>query len=249
MSRLNLILVVFVFLLSGCTVWKSVKNFYRQYVDTDPGIDLQLRGTGNEREEFLARVIYPVDLQLNEVLRWIDVQDTYPDEKWFDETLKAFPWLSGVAAIDRSGQVLFKRPAHQIKPVNYSLLLTSKRVNGRTKVRIAVQDSEFGPEIYLARPFFKDNLAEGMLVIHFDSGSWARLSSSSQEFAIFVGDKPVWAGKHAGLNKYYAQINSTELLKNGVFGQMNMENRLFYWFARAVGENWIIYLMTVDKGE
>ena len=81
MSRLNLILVVFVFLLSGCTVWKSVKNFYRQYVDTDPGIDLQLRGTGNEREEFLARVIYPVDLQLNEVLRWIDVQDTYPDEK------------------------------------------------------------------------------------------------------------------------------------------------------------------------
>ena len=268
MSRLTFVLVI-LFLLTGCTAWKSFQAFYHEYIDVSPKIDLQTVNTGNEPEQFFARIIYPVDLQLNKLMCRLDEQDTYPHEKWFNELLKDFPWLSGVAAIDRSGQILFQLPAHLIKPVNYSLLFSNSQnstndypatsgstsvparkdllfagdsVRASTDIKIVVQDSEFGPEIYLARPFFKNNLAQGMLVIHFDAGSWARLSAGSQELAIFVGDKPVWVGKRTGLNKYCAQIKSIELLKNGVSGQINMKSRFFYWLARAAGENWIIYL-------
>ena len=248
MSRLNLILVLIVFLMSGCTVWKSTKKFYKEYIDPDPKIDLQANGLDNEFEEYFARIFYPADLQLSEVLRRLDAQDTYPDEIWFEQMLKDFPWLSGVAAIDRDGQVLFKYPAHSVKDLDYTVLLTKELRGSDSKIRLCVQDSVFGSEVYLSRPFFKDNQAQGMLVVHFDPRSWARLSPAPGKFAIIAEGKLIWAGKYKELNKLLTQINRIELLKDGVFGQLEIKNRSFYWFSRSVGKNWFIYLMAESRG-
>ncbi|WP_457572317.1 hypothetical protein [Desulfovulcanus sp.] len=248
MSRLNLILVLIVFLISGCTAWKSTKKFYKEYIDPNPKIDLQANGLDNEVEEYFARIFYPVDLQLSEVVSRLNVQDTYPDEAWFEQMLKDFPWLSGVAAIDKDGQVLVRRPAHSVKELEYTMLLTKELRTSDSKIRVCLQDSEFGPEVYLSRPFFKDNQAQGILVVHFDPRSWARLSPSPEEFAIIAEGKLLWAGKYVELGKLLTQINRTELLKDGVFGQLEIKNRSFYWFSRPVEENWFIYLMAESKG-
>ncbi|MBT8764015.1 hypothetical protein KFV02_08740 [Desulfohalobiaceae bacterium Ax17] len=248
MYKLIINLIMVCLFITGCTAWKSTKNFYKEYINSDPEIDLQANGLDNKQEEYFAKILYPMDRQLSDVLHRLDVQDSYPDEVWFEQMLKDFPWLNGVAAIDRNGHILFKRSAYSMKALDFSVLFTKRLRVNEPKVRVCVQDSVLGPEVYLGRPFFRNNQVQGFLVVHFDPRTWASLSPRPEELAIIAEGKLIWAGKYGELSKLFTQRNRTEMLKNSVFGKLEVKDRNFYWFSRALEENWLIYLMAESKG-
>lgn len=229
--------------------WKGTKKLYKEYINTDPTIDLSDTGSASATERKMAAELTPVDEKLEFLLRSLSAQDLPPEQDWCQHFMETYPWLSGMAVLTDTGSVSFKLPSYSLKPVDYSPLLEfDKRYKAR-KMAATVASSELGAEIMIAKPLFVDNDFKGLLVVHFDPGSLARFSPDPSKLIMVAPGTVLWAGDDSSAAQTLAQSKWDSRLKSNVSGDQNIGGVRYLWQARFVGQVNLIYAVSaVPKG-
>ncbi|MFP4168678.1 MAG: hypothetical protein ACLFSY_07530 [Desulfonatronovibrionaceae bacterium] len=237
--------VLAVFLLAGCGMWDKTRDAYYDYVYPTPEVELEMPGLGKKAEGRLARAFYPPDSQLSSLLRLLETQDSYPENReWFATTVRRYPWLNGVLATDTEGEVLARYPEEGVKRIDLAGYCPDEVSLGDWQIEARVEETPFGPEIVLARPFFKGPDWRGMLIVHFDPRIFAGLSPYSRELTLVMDGQVLWSERLQDLDGYLEQRPWDELLQKGVNGRFSPENGRLLWLARRVGSDWLVYVIS-----
>lgn len=231
--------------LTGCDTmrrtWKDTQELYRTYVNVDPAVDLQAVDH-DHWEAVLAPLMTPVDMQLGELARAVDNQDSFPDDFWADNLSKRFPWLTGTVATDMYGVELMARPEVSLKPRNAAPLVAAGDAWRDRKLRSFVDDTPLGPEVYVASPFFKDNILQGIVAAHFDMRSLVQLSPASGKLMVITPTVVLWPGDFGGFASAVLAEPWAEILKDEVRGEIEVQGRPLVWLTRYLGDQQIVYL-------
>lgn len=234
-----------VFASAGCDTvrpyMKSTKQFYKDYINVDPAIDLKNPGIDDPSVRKLAELFAPVDERLEFLLRSLSAQDLPPSPDWCQGLMDAFPWLSGMAVLTDSGTVTYKLPAYTLKPVDYAPLLELEKLYKARKMGAVVASSELGAEIMIAKPLFADNEYKGLLVAHFDPGNLAKFSPEPGKLLIVAPGAPLWNGDDAGAAQSLAQLKWKDIFKSNVSGEQRIGGALYLWQSRYVAQTRIVY--------
>lgn len=194
-------------------------------------------------ERSLAINIYPMDTQLTGLLRDLSVRDSFPPQAWKEKILQEFFWLNEIAVIDKDQNILSRFPETGIKNLTYEPAFSDVLSLKQGRVMLAVEHSPLGSEVLLASGVFKEFELTGIIVVGFDPRTFIAQSKSPQEIILISANEVVWTGRFDHLRSNLENINWDDLVSKRVRGKIKLDQDDFFWFARAVGENWLIYLL------
>lgn len=250
------VIILVCLLLSACSNgWQKAKKAYKEsvgvyteYVNTNPSIDLKEQVSASPEEEKLASLFSPVDKKLQELVRFLDAQDTPPPQWWFEEINQKFSWINGLLVVTKEGEVVKEQPKSQVKQID-PVVFFERDIDWTEKqlVSFTVQ-TPLGPEMFVAGPFFEANEWKGILAVHFDPRTLAALSPNPDDLLFFQADKILWPGKFNSEAQVLLKENWTALLKNKVSGDIEAKGSEFYWVARYIGRNRLIYAVPKAEG-
>lgn len=216
-----------------------------RYWPTGPS-EYEMKVTDKDLEKLqleLVQNIYPVDSQLYLLLRRLSVKDGYPAREWKENLVLNFPWISGVTVLDRESSVLSRYPGDGIKQLEYTPLFPRALDLPLGQTMLEVEETPFGPEVMLAVAVYQDFQIEGLTVVHFDPRSFVAESADPDEIVIICRGKVVWPGQYQELQEALEQVEWMELARKRISGKIELDKGSFFWFARAVGQDWLIYLL------
>lgn len=223
------------------TTWRDTRKLYREYINTDPTIDLSDQGISDKGLQRLAALFMPADERLMGMLRALGSQDTPPENEWCQQLLASHDWLSGVVVLDASGSVQFQAPSVPMRPLEFAGLL---EFGDRYKVRkmgAQVKTDELGTVVMVATPYFKNNEWAGLVVAYFDPRNLMRFSPAPDALVVVSTEGLVWPGA-GGQGEGLASLNWTEILKGSVQGDVNAGGGQYVWQARYLGQLELVYL-------
>ena len=239
MRRVLLVLLCLSFS-CGCTVAKTGKKMYQEYVNPRPQVDLTIQAEEESAPPDFASLFVPVDTRLNALERDLSIQDTYPPDAWFDGFMQRYPWLGSLAAVNAKGEVLFQKQAANPGNIPYASLCAG---DWKTRdPRAAVVGDESGKRICLTMPFFKNNIWKGCLVASFLPKDLVVYSPRSESLVLLSAEKEVlWAGKYAERIDTLADQPWTDFLTEQVSGEITAYGQQFFWLGRTFSGTWLIY--------
>ncbi len=233
---------------AGCDTFKpyvkTSKRFYKDYINTDPSIDLKDPGISDPSVRKLADLFTPVDERLEYLLRALSAQDLPPSPDWCQAFMDAFPWLSGMAILTDTGAVTYRLPTFSIKKVDFTPLLDHEKLFKDRKMASVIASSELGAEIMVAKPLFVDNEFKGLLVAHFDPGSLAKFSPEPGKLLIVAPGVSLWGGDDPSAAQALSQAKWKDILKSDVSGEQKIGGANFLWQSRFVAQSKIIYAVS-----
>ncbi len=191
----------------------------------------------------LANRIYPADTQLSSLMRRLEGQDAYPDQAWKQQLLQDFPWLSGIAVLDRQGDILSRQPEIAEKELEFSPLFPESLELRRGRIMLEIEDSPLGPEILLTTGIHQDYDLERLVVAHFDPSSFIAQAEESQEIILTGTDQVLWTGGRQELENKLEELDWKGMTDDRVSGRIQLDGEEYFWFARAVNQDWLIYLV------
>lgn len=220
---------------------KGTKRLYKEYINTDPTIDLKDPGISDPSVRKLADLFTPVDERLEYLLRILSAQDLPPDSEWIQGLMDAHPWLSGVAVLSDTGFVMTKLPRFTIKQVDFTPLVEMEAHYKSRRMACYVDASEFGAEVMVAKPLFVDNDYKGLIIAHFDAGSLAKFAPEPGQIIILAPGTVLWAGDDSGAAQSLARLDWKKLLKSEVSGETHLGGQRYLWQARYVAQARLVY--------
>jgi len=244
MKRFCLVLfVVTLFALSGCETmresWDDTQEFYKRYINVDPEITLD-PGDVDPGRYRLAQLFAPLDVRIEEAARELGSLDYFPDERWIDEFFAEFSWVSGIIVTDLQGKVLLQQPETAMKPLSVDPLVEEPEALKDRRLRGLFQDTDLGPEVYMATPFFTESELMGLVAVHFDIRNLVDFSSEPEQLAIFTPDFVLWSGDAVSAVPLMDNPWS-DILANDVNGEIEADGREFVWVSRFIGDKQIVY--------
>lgn len=196
-------------------------------------------------EKRLAENIYPMDTQLSSLLRRLSVRDDYPSLQWKENLAQSFTWLNGITVLDASENILSRYPEEGIKQLDFDPLFPRALDLPLGRTMLELEDTPLGPEIILASAVYQDFRIDGLIAVHFDPRSFIADSNDPDDIIMICKDRVVWPGQYQDLQEKLENVHWSELTRKKIRGRVKLDNRDFFWFARAVGQDWIIYLLKV----
>lgn len=234
--------------LSACSTaksyWKSTKNT----ISPDPEVDLNIYNFDNPSERKLASLLAPVDAQLTGLLRFIETQDFMPDQDWLDLVMLRFPWLNGILAADTEGRALAQRPVGDTRRHDVSALIGNTTDWRTVKFRTAVAYSDFGPEMYIGRPFYENTDWRGLVVVHFDPRALLNACPRPNQLVIVHPGHAVWTDAPVDRQAILG-LPWQEMLAADVSGQAPVQGKTYTWFSRFVADQQIVYMAESVAGQ
>lgn len=238
-------------LMGGCgtsahEVWKGTKKLYAEYLNPPASVDYEDKGALSEAESRLAMRMLGIDQQLENLERFLENQDKPPTSDVVSRFFMRFPWLSGLAAVDASGEVLAQEPSVPMKPLDFTLILEADSQNGSSRgLRVCVQDTPLGPEIFMGMPIYEHSELRGFLVCHFDMRALLKYVDNPGELVILSPEGVLWAGHFAVGATPLADRKWGEITKSAVEGTVSDSTGQFIWLARFLGKTPIIFASPV----
>ncbi|WP_320169874.1 hypothetical protein [Maridesulfovibrio sp.] len=235
--------ILMLLLASGCEYGSKVWHDTQNYVDPNPEITLKNPGIQNPDDNKLALLFTPVDEKVLSLIDLLSTVDTHPDENWFKMVFMRYPWISGIMTVDEEANVLVRLPEAGIKPFKPGPLVEYEGDWSEINLKSFVSYSEFGPEMYLCTPFFKDAEFKGLVVIHFDPRILLNFCPDPQKLIIMQPDGGgIWSGSDKVDKDALLKVNWDSLLDNSVHGVVNVNGIRYVWLSRYVGDTQILYL-------
>ena len=187
-------------LLGGCSTfdstWKSTKAFYGEYINPPAKIDYEDKGVLNDAETRLASRMVGIDIQLEQLERFLQNADRPPTGESVAILFHRFPWLSGLAAVDAEGTVLAQEPPAAMKELDFSRMLEQKPRGGELRgLRGLVEDTPLGPEVLTGIPVYSGSEMMGLLVAHFDMRSLLTYTSGAEDLVVLSPQGVLWPGR------------------------------------------------------
>lgn len=230
-------------LASGCEYGSKVWHDTQNYVDPNPEINLKGGGIENPDENKLALLFTPVDGKILSLINRLSTVDTHPDENWFKLLFMRYPWISGVLTVDDEASILVKLPETSIKPFKPGPLVEYEGDWTEIKLKSFVSYSEFGPEMYLCTPFFKDADFRGLVVVHFDPRILLNFCPDPEKLIIMQPDGGgIWTGSDQVDKEALLKIDWDSLLDQNVRGVVTAGDVRYVWLSRYIGDTQIVYL-------
>lgn len=240
---LSTIVLCFCVFCSGCEYGSKVWQSAQDSVDPNPKISLAGKGLKNPNDNKLALLFTPVDEQLLKLSSFLSVVDNHPDEEWFKLLFMRFPWVSGVMTMDSEAKVLMKLPENSIKPFKPGPLLEYEGNWSEVHLKSFINYTEFGPELYMATPFFQDAVFRGLVVVHFDPRILLNFCPRPKDLIILHPDGGgIWTGMENLDRKSLLKIDWQKLLDEHVHGVVKAGKESYVWLARYIGDTQIVYL-------
>lgn len=216
--------------------WKYTKRQYYSYVNTPATIDMDDTGSAKSFQLALSEHIMEVDRRMERLIRKMENSDISPDQRWVIDMVSEFPWLSGVALVDETGQMMSHYPAEPMKPFDATPLLEEDPKQNITNLRSYLQDTALGPEMYIAKPVYTDGVFRGLVVAHFDpSVLLQECPIDPNQIAIVCPQGPIWTGSNVGGS--LAGHDWSDELTRRTSGYHND----VYWTTRYFGNLPVIY--------
>lgn len=255
MYRLFIIFPVFIIL--ACTAcsqsqmvkdsWKFTKRQYTNYLNTPAELNMEDTGSCEVYELALGEAVLNIDTELQRLVRAMENSDHNPDQNWVMRMVGKFPWLSGVALVDKNGALVAQFPEHFAKPFDVSPLLEPDPKQRPGDLRAYAQISQAGPEIYIANPVYGAGAEtlRGLIVCYFDPRVLATMTHDPGSFILASPAGVLWTGQY-GAGSLAATQDWAELLRKKSCGIIGDERTGFFWTTRYVGNLPIIYAMPVN---
>lgn len=246
----TLVLAAALAILGGCGAWSTTKRYYKEYLNPNPAIDVSFQGLSDEEEKTLAQAFGPADMRLEALLRDLDRVDAYPETRnWFEKFRSRHAFLDGVMAIDRDGRILKGSPDVPLKPFDPApILALLDEAQKRLTVSSIVQ-TELGPEIHLAQPFFKDNRVAGFVVASFDPRSMAMDAPGADRLNILSYEGLLRAADGAEPDPALGRAPWRDIVKRETQGAAAAGGKRYVWLARQLAGQHLIYAVEAPAGK
>jgi len=239
---------------SGCSTvrntWKDTKKLYKEYVDTDPSVDLTDEGITDPGLQKLARLFGPVDQQLEKFIRVYYTQDNPPEPEWCEQLKQDFPWISGVAVVNKDGSIRMQQPLISVRQLEFGPILDNENRYSKRGLAATASVDDLGPLVYVGAPFFENNEYAGAIVTWFEPRAIVEASPAPDELFMLQPEAVLWptgqGGEGAGQGLLSA--NWTEILKTEVQGERQIGGGLYVWQSRYIGQMPILYLAQAPTG-
>jgi hypothetical protein len=232
-------------LMSGCGLFTDQEKPYRGCF-WPAEVELNKQAELSAEEQALADLFCDVDRRLESLLADLHSIERQPDQQWMKTLASKHSWLNGVFFAQPSGQVEERYPQTPIKQLDAAALLGAVDQDGRVGLRYRVQETSLGDEFSVVKPIYKGLSRHGYLVVHFDLRSILGFCSNSERMALLSPDRLLWSGKVAG-SAGLESLDWPEMLKDRVSDTLEMNGKRFYWLARYVGCDPLIYVVEIPK--
>ena len=243
-ARLIALLGLTFLTLLGCSqvddYWKRSVDLYHAYVSPTPDVDLSEAELGEPIERKLARLFAPVDSHVESLRLFVSTRDEFPDDKWFATLFERYPWISGAAALDTKGQILDREPAVFAKSFAAEEVVSLSEDWEERRLLSYAENNAQGAEIYLAYPFYRDGVWQGLTVVHFDPAKVMAFSPDPQEVLLLAPGKILWPGRFDASQIPQNADYWEAVLKDHDAGEIPTGGG-FYWLARALGQSHLVY--------
>ena len=231
--------------LGGCSTWdstwKTTKALYGEYLNPPAKINYEDKGVLNDAETRLASRMVGIDIQLEELERYLQNADRPPTGESVAVLFQRFPWLSGLAAVDVSGEVLAQEPPMPMKELDFPKMLEQTSRVGLRGVRGLVEDTPLGAEVLAAIPIYSNADLMGLLVAHFDMRALLTYTSGAEDLVVFAPQGILWPGRFAVDATPLVGQDWAEITKGATQGTVSNQNGSFIWIARFLGTQPIIF--------
>ncbi len=227
----------------GCSrQWKGTKNFYGTYINKPACIDYGDKGSLNYSEQIFVIRMMGIDIQLENLMRYLQNNDRMPSDKSIFALLTKFPWLSGVAFLEPDGQLLIQEPKSLLKEYDFSSILKAKARDGLLgSIRASVQNTLSGPQVFISVPIYIDLEMKGFFVVYFDMAKLVTYSPYARDIVVFSPDTVLWSGQFSFNETPMYDENWSVILRNFVNGKLSNRNGEFLWLVHYIGEQKIIF--------
>lgn len=230
--------------------WKFTTKQYRTYLNTPAFLDLEDKGGCELYELALGEAVLNMDAELFHLVRAMENSDHDPDELWVTKMMERFPWISGVALVDGSGDLIARYPTYFAKDFSIEpLLQPDPKRKHMGALRAYVQKTEAGPEIYLANPVFSNDDMRGLIVAHFDPRSLSMLSPNPGAFIMASPMGVLWPGDFGQSGSSVSAQDWESLLRKKSCGVIGDKGAQFFWTTRYVGNLPLVYAMPTTSGQ
>ncbi|WP_156921666.1 hypothetical protein [Desulfovibrio inopinatus] len=229
------------------STWKDTKKLYKEYIDVDPTIDYKDPGVEDKGLLKLANLFGPVDQRLDLMLRGLSGQDKLPEPAWCQEFLERYPWLSGIAIIGTSGEVIFQTASYSLKPFDYAGFSEFEERFKERNLAALVASDEVSTELFVGMPYFENNTWSGTVVAYFDVRNLATFSPDPSQLFIIYPDGVLWAGDNETVAQAIVDSKWEQRLDEDVQGAIGINGVPYVWAAKFIGQLEIVYLVPADK--
>lgn len=227
--------------------WKFTTRQYRSYLNTPAALNLEDKGSCEVYELALGEAVVNVDAELQRLVRAMENSDHNPDQSWVMTMMGRFPWLSGVALVDKTGALVAQYPEYFNKSFDVSPLLEPDPKQRMGDLRAYVQRSENGPEIYIANPVYGSEDLRGLIVSYFDPRALVTMSSDPGRFVLASPSGIIWPGQY-GAGSVIGSQDWEEVLRKKSCGVIGDSKSGFFWTTRYVGNLPLVYATPVSAG-
>ena len=239
--------------LGGCSSlddsWKSTKEFYRTYINAPATINYEEQGTLSDAEVALASRMVGIDIQLEQLERFLQNADRPPSPEVVSVFFQRFPWISGLAAVDTSGVVLAQEPAYSMKQLDFSALVAQEARKGEMRgIRGLVEETALGAEVLAGVPVYADADLKGFFVAHFDMRALLSYTSGADDLIVVSPQGVLWSGRFSVENTPLAGQDWASLAKKSTQGVLSNAEGEFIWISRYIGKQPLIFATPV-KGQ
>ena len=245
MSKLCTAAMLVVLLLTGCNPWETTKKIYHNrslpaHIDLQEGPDL------NEQERKLSKTLNAADRRIEQLRLAMERQTRAPALEWMREQMRVMSWINGLFVLDSRGTPLEKFPENPVKKVDLEGIHRHMLNETTPTMRLIPQQTEFGPEVCLVKPFFDRDTYRGYLLAHFDLRSLLAELEAARDIMIFVPGRLLWRGDNHQLATVVIQRNWQDLLEEDYQGEITVQGRTVYWLVRFIGADPLIYAVEMQ---
>ncbi|MFP4399165.1 MAG: hypothetical protein ACLFPK_03560 [Desulfonatronovibrio sp.] len=244
------VLIIFSLIWTGCASVQDIPDALSKltkYEIGDTEYELEMdRSDISSMEKRLADNIYPMDTQLTRLLRTLSVKDTYPSLSWKTEVMSKFFWLNEIVVLDKDHKVISRYPETGIKELTFEPVFPEALSLKQDKIMLAIEHTPLGSEILVVSSVFQDFELTGIIIAGFDPRTFIAQSKTPEEVILVSDQEIVWTGQFEHLRPELEKINWDNLVSRKINGQIQLEKEKFFWFARAVGQDWLIYLIKTE---
>ena len=231
--------------LAGCAQvhdsYKYSRNFYHTHINKPATLKIDDNVLLDNTEQHLVQRIMPIDEEITKLEKALDAMPAPPNAEEANAFLGRFPWLTGLYMVAPDGTLGAAVPGTPLKQLDFSPLLEVAPKTVPRDLRSSVQDSPFGPEVLLARPFLQEDHLVLLLVAAFDFRALLPYAASPGELVVRTADTQLWSGDIDYASTPMADIDWNETLKSRTNGKISKNGMTMLWVTRHIAETPVVF--------
>ncbi len=221
--------------------YKSSKNFYHTHINRPAKLHVDDKAILDNQEQSLVHRVMPIDEELTKLEKALDAMAAPPGAEDASAFLGRFPWLTGLYMVAPDGTLGAGVPGAPLKQLDFTPLLEVAPKTVPRDLRSSVQDSPFGPEVLVARPFLQEDKRVVLLVAAFDFRALLAFAASPGEIVARTPDTLLWSGDLDYASTPMADVDWTAMLKSRTNGKLSKNGMSMVWVTRHIAESPVVF--------